>query len=97
MRLIEQEIQSAGMHLLATLNRGRAAISTVTLPPRSALDGRMLKDIALPPSSLIISVLRGEQLYIPRGDTVVHAGDEIVAVCFGDNQQEVLKVFSAVE
>ena len=57
----------------------------------------MLKDIALPPSSLIISVLREEQLYIPRGDTVVHAGDEIVAVCFGDNQQEILRVFSAVE
>lgn len=97
MRLIEQEVESTGMRLLATLNRGKAAISTVTLPENSALDGRMLKEIRMPSSSLIISVLHEEKLCIPRGNTVIHSGDEITTVCFGDNQQEVLRVLSVTE
>ena len=34
-RAIEQEVDSAGMHLLASLNRGKAAICALTLPENS--------------------------------------------------------------
>jgi trk system potassium uptake protein TrkA len=91
-RLIEQEVESAGMRLLASLNRGKAAICTVTLPAHSQLDGMSLKQIQMPKSSLIISVVRKEKLIIPQGDTVIHSGDEIVAVCDGDSQKELEKL-----
>lgn len=39
-RLIEQEVDLAGMHLLATLNKGKASICTITLPEFSSLDGK---------------------------------------------------------
>lgn len=92
-RMIEQEVASAGAHLLASLNKGRAAISAITLPEGSSLDGVALKDIQMPKSSLVVSVLRNEKLIIPQGDTVIHAGDEIVAVCDGDSQKELIKLF----
>ena len=46
--LIEQEVDIAEMHLLATLNKGRAGICTMTLPPDTALEGVTLKDVDLP-------------------------------------------------
>lgn len=92
-RMIEQEVESVGMHLLASLNKGKAAIITVTLQPGAEIDGRRVKDIRMPKSSLIVSILRQEQLIIPQGDTVVHAGDEIVAVCEGHSQKDLLRVF----
>lgn len=90
--LIEQEVDVAEMHLLATLNRGRAGICAMTLPPDTALEGVMLKDIDLPESSLVISILRGESMMIPNGNTVIHANDEIVAVCEGKSQKQLLKI-----
>ena len=90
--LIEQEVDIAEMHLLATLNKGRAGISTMTLPPDTALEGVTLKDVDLPESSLVISIVRGDAMMIPNGNTVIHANDEIVAVCEGKSQKQLLRV-----
>ena len=90
--LIEQEVDIAEMHLLATLNKGRAGICTMTLPPDTALEGVTLKDIDLPESSLIISIVRGDAMMIPNGNTVIHANDEIVAVCEGKSQKQLLRI-----
>ena len=90
--LIEQEVDIAEMHLLATLNKGRAGICTMTLPPDTALGGVTLKDVDLPESSLVISIVRGDAMMIPNGNTVIHANDEIVAVCEGKSQKQLLRV-----
>jgi len=93
--LIEQEVNSAQMHLLTTLNKGRAAICAITLPEHTALDGVLLKDITLPVGSLIISVLREDNMMIPNGYTVIHGGDEVVAVCQGEAQKDLMKILGA--
>ena len=90
--LIEQEVDIAEMHLLATLNKGRAGICTMTWPPDTALEGVTLKDVDLPESSLVISIVRGDAMMIPNGNTVIHANDEIVAVCEGKSQKQLLRV-----
>ena len=90
--LIEQEVDIAEMHLLATLNKCRAGICTMTLPPDTALEGVTLKDVDLPESSLVISIVRGDAMMIPNGNTVIHANDEIVAVCEGKSQKQLLRV-----
>ena len=92
--MIEQEVDVAQMHLLATLNKGRAGICAVTLPQDTALEGVTLKDLTLPQGSLVISVLRGETMMIPNGLTVIRGGDEIVAVCGRDSQKKLMKLLS---
>ena len=96
-RLIEQEVAAVGLHLLASLNKGRAAICTLTLPKHAAIDGISVKDLRMPKSSLLVSLLRDERLIIPQGDTVIHAGDEIIAVCESASQKELLKLFNEVK
>ena len=51
----------------------------------------------MPASSLIVSVVRGEQLYIPRGDTVIYSKDEIVIFCGDDSQKSVKKLWTAIK
>lgn len=90
-QLIEQEIGAAEMQLLATLNKGRASIITITLSENSKLHQRKLRDIELPAGSLIISIVRNDELIIPNGNTPLYTGDEIVAVCEGSSQIQLLK------
>ncbi len=90
--LIEQEVDITEMHLLATLNKGRAGICAVTLPDDTALSRRTLNDITLPEGTLIISIVRGDSLIIPNGSTVMHGGDEVVAVCANGSQKELMKI-----
>ena len=91
-RLIEQEIEVTGMKLLATLNRGKAAICTIVVPKNSKISGNVIKDIKLPASSLIVSIVRDKQLIIPQGDTVIFSNDEIVAVCEEGSQKKLMKM-----
>ena len=93
--MIEQEVDSAQAHLIATLNKGRASIIALTLPEDTALDGVALKDLTLPSSSLIISIVRGENLMIPNGLTVFRANDEIVAVCDKKGGKELQRTLGA--
>lgn len=93
-RLIEQEVESAEMRLVTSLNKGRAAICEIVIPEDAKINGATLKDIELPKSSLIISILRDESLIIPQGDTKIYSGDEVVAVCDGHSQKSLMKMFS---
>ncbi|MCH4239128.1 MAG: TrkA family potassium uptake protein [Oscillospiraceae bacterium] len=93
--LIEQEVDMAGMHMLATLNKGRAAICAITLPENTKLNGVALKNLSLPAGSLVISVVRGEKMIVPNGDTVFQPLDEIVAVCEGQSQKSLQELLTA--
>lgn len=44
----------------------------------STIDGKYIRDIPFPKDVLIIAIYRGEAQIIPKGDTVIKAGDRIV-------------------
>ena len=93
-RMIEQEADSAHMHLIASLNQGKGEISSMVLPEDTAWAGVPLKDIRLPKGALVISVIRAGQLIIPNGATVLAPGDELVAVSEGRSYKALRKVLS---
>lgn len=92
-KLIEQEVESASGRLIASLNKGRAAICDFQILKDCKVIGTSLKDLVLPKSSLIVSILRDGDLIIPQGDSVFQSGDEVVAICTGDSQRKLVKLF----
>lgn len=80
-RIIEQEANLMEFRLVASLNKGKGQICSVTLAENSALDGMEVRSIVFPKGSLLISIVRKEKLIIPSGTTVLQSGDEIIAVC----------------
>jgi trk system potassium uptake protein TrkA len=79
-KVIEEEIGMGELVTLLKLNRGAAALVEVRLPETSPCQGRAIRDLAFPSDTVIVSVIRGGKLIIPRGDTVLEIGDEILAV-----------------
>ncbi len=96
-RMIEQEADQAHMHLIATLNQGKAGICSITLPAYSALDGTPLRDVEFPSGTLVISVIRDGVLTIPNGSTILQKGEELVAVTGEKTQKALVKILSAVK
>ena len=79
-KVIEEEIGMGELVTLLKLNRGEAALVEVTLPETSPCRGKAIRELAFPSDTVIVSVIRGGKLVIPRGDTTLEAGDEILAV-----------------
>lgn len=86
--LIERELAREAVRTLLTFHHGDMTILEVDLPPRSPAVGRAIKDLAarLPKDSVFVSVIRGESVVFPRGDTVLEAGDGVLALATHDSE-----------
>ena len=80
LRLIEHEVPDYGLIHLLDLPEERLEIIEMLLADRSPVAGRRVGDLDLPEGSLLISVLRDGQGFVPGPDTVLEAGDEVLAV-----------------
>lgn len=87
--LIEQEVDLEGMITLLTIYRGLLALFEGVLGKASPVIGKPIRDIAkdLPPDCILVSVLRGDEVVFPRGDTVLHEGDVVLALTRTDQKK----------
>ena len=77
---IEQELPSHPLISLLHLRHGLEIVE-VKVPEEAAAVGRAIKDVALPNQSIIWGIVDTEgNPKAPTADTVLHAGDEVVAV-----------------
>ncbi len=79
-KVIEEEIGLGELITLLKLNRGEASLVEVHLPETSPVRGKAIRDLPLPADTVIATIIREGRLVIPRGDTVLEAGDEVLAV-----------------
>jgi len=79
-KVIEEEIGMGELVTLLKLNRGETALVELRLPETSPCRGRTIRELNLPAETVIVSVIRGGKLIIPRGDTKFEPEDEVLAI-----------------
>ena len=80
LRLIEHEVPRYGLVHLLALEEERLEIIELEVLPNAPAAGTRVVDVGLPEGSLVISVLRDGQGFVPKADTVIEAGDEVLLV-----------------
>ena len=80
LRLIEHEVPEYGLVQLLALEEERLEIIELEVAAGSAAAGRRVSDVVLPDGSLIISVLRNGTGFVPKGDSVINAGDQVLLI-----------------
>jgi trk system potassium uptake protein TrkA len=96
LRLIEHEVPEYGMLHLLDLPQERLEIIELEVAAGSPAAGAMVKDLGLPDGSLVISILRGGDGFVPRGDSELEPGDEVLLVLDTGLEEDVTAVFAAV-
>ena len=95
LRLIEHEVPRYGLVHLLALEEERLEIIELEVPGDSPVAGRRVADIDLPDGSLIISVLRAGGGFVPKPDTVIQAGDEVLLVLDPGLEESITTSFAA--
>jgi trk system potassium uptake protein TrkA len=80
LRLIEHEVPEYGLVQLLALEEEHLEIIEVEVGEGSLAAGRRVEDVALPDGSLIISVLRGGVGFVPKADSVIEPGDQVLLI-----------------
>jgi CIC family chloride channel protein len=60
-------------------------VEEIRVEPESTMAGRPVSQIAWPRNTLVVSIRRGRSVEIPRGDSVVRAGDVLVLARVGQD------------
>ncbi len=89
-KIIEEEASFADFVNLLSFKRGKLAIVRVDLPAGAPVINKRLQDIVLPPSSVMVSIIRGEEVIVPKGDTVFLPSDDIIALTLVENEQQLI-------
>jgi trk system potassium uptake protein TrkA len=79
-KIIEEEVSFSDFATLLSFKRGRLAIVRMDLPKDSPVIDKQVKDIQWPENSVLLSVLRQDDVIIPKGNTVLTAGDDVIAL-----------------
>jgi len=79
-RLIAEEMSLGDMITLLKLRKGQYSLVEEKVDPTAIAVGKQLKDLQLPRECQVAAIIRKGELVIPRGDTVLQAADEILAV-----------------
>ena len=90
-RIVEEEASFTDVMNLLSIKRGRLSIVRIDIPENSPIANKSLKDISLPPNSVLVSVLRGPEIIIPSGATVILPGDEVIAATLIDLEKDLIK------
>jgi trk system potassium uptake protein TrkA len=80
LRLIEHEVPKYGLVHLLDLPQERLEIIELEVAGDSSAAGQRVMDLGLPDGTLVISILRDGAGFVPSGDSVVQAGDEVLVV-----------------
>jgi trk/ktr system potassium uptake protein len=96
LRLLEHEVPEYGLVHLLDLPEEKLEIIELLLDPKSKVAGERVGDLNMPEGSLLISILRkGEGGFVPTPDTVLEAGDEVLAVLDPGLEEELKAFFGA--
>jgi trk system potassium uptake protein TrkA len=81
LRLIEHEVPQYGLVHLLALEEERLEIIELEVSAGAPAAGKRVGEVTLPEGSLIISVLpKGGGGFVPKADTVIEVGDEVLLI-----------------
>jgi trk system potassium uptake protein TrkA len=90
--LVEEAVSVGSLVRLLRLERGHASLVEVTLADGSPAVGVSLAELDIPRDATIVAVVRRDRLVVPRGDTVLEPGDEVLALVTGQSERAVQSV-----
>jgi trk system potassium uptake protein TrkA len=87
--LVEEAVSVGSLVRLLSFEGDRVRLSEVTLAPDSPAEGKEIVALGFPRDSTVVAILRQDRVVVPRGDTVLYEGDEVLVLVTDESEEEV--------
>jgi trk system potassium uptake protein TrkA len=87
--LVEEAVSVGTFVRLLSFEGGRARLVEVTLAGESPAIGKEIVDVGFPRDSTVVAILRNDRVVVPRGDTVLDEGDEVLVLVTPESEDVV--------
>lgn len=88
---------TAALETMHLFGRGNLSLVRICIPETSHAANKTLAELTIPRNSVLVAIERDgdEEMVIPTGDTLLHVGDRIVAVCKNGAAEKLQAIFNA--
>jgi trk system potassium uptake protein len=89
--LVEEAVSVGSIVRLLNLEGG-ARLVEITLAPESPAAGKTIAALSIPRDATIVAIIRERHVIVPRGESELHPGDEVLALITGDAEDDIKKL-----
>lgn len=91
--IIEEEATIGDVITLLPLKKGKLALVEVELPTdRCKVCNKQVAALGLPEDCVLVSIIRGDDVIIPKGATTLEPGDTVIALTAVDKEEELKQI-----
>ena len=90
--MVEEAVSVGTLVRLLQLGNGQARLVEVTLAVGSPADGRTVAELGVPRDATVVAVIRDRHVIVPRGETELHVGDEVVVLVTGEAEADITRL-----
>jgi len=90
--LVEEAVSVGSLVRLLRFQGGNAHLVEVTLADDSPAAGSALVDLGVPREATVVAVVRDDRLIVPRGDTRLAVGDEVLVLVTAEAEEAVQRL-----
>jgi trk system potassium uptake protein len=88
-RLIREQLTVGELIHLTTLGAGKVNLVEIDIPVDTTHTLRRIQELELPEDSVVVCILRDDEIAIPRGPSRLRPGDQVIALTSPDAEQDV--------
>jgi trk system potassium uptake protein TrkA len=89
--LVEEAVSVGSLVRLLTFEGGGARLVEITLADDTPAAGRIVSELGVPRDASLVAVVRDGHVVVPRGDTMLQVGDEVLALVTSDESEHQLQ------
>jgi len=93
--LVEEAVSVGSRVRLLSFEGDKARLSEVTLAASSPALNKEIQDLGFPRDSTVVAVIRQDHVIVPRGDTLLLEGDEVLLLVTGESEDLVRSLLIA--
>ena len=95
--LVEEAVSVGSLVRLLSFEKSGARLVEVTLAEDSPANNVEIAQLGLPKTASIVAIIRQDNVIVPRGNTLLHDGDEVVALVTEDSEAEIKTILIGVK
>lgn len=90
--LIEKEVDAGMIVPVLEMKGGKVEIVETEITSNSPVLNKQIKDIKLPEECLIVSIVRGNDVVFPHGNTALQKGDTLMVLISKDKKEQLREI-----
>lgn len=92
--LVEQEMTLQDLRYILNKNHDKIELVRIPVSNECKYINKKLRNIDLPLESVLVTILRGDESLVPRGNSIIKRDDLLVALTRREYKEDLIKMFS---